>query len=138
ETVAEFCQARPGPAGNDLVKGIEGIEGAGSQAGRGICGPAERGRPGGISNPGRDGQRGKAGALEISRGRWRQLIVRLYVLIHSVGVDDEFIAKDLVVHRDVTAVALGRRKREREFIEVKAVRARSWPAGPVEISAGRS
>ena len=110
KTVAEFGQARSRSAGDDLVKGVKGIERAGSHSGVGITGPAERGRSRRIRHPWRDGDRDKPGALEIARRRWRQFIVRLHVLIHRVGVDDQRVAEELVIHRDISAVALRIRK----------------------------
>src|SRR5205085_5842656 len=120
KTVAEFCQARARSAGDDLVKWIKRIESARGYAGIGIGRTAERRCPRGIGYPRRDGERDRARSLKIPRGRWGQLIVGLDVLIHRVAVNDEGIAEDFVIHRDITAVTLGVRKREREFIEVEA------------------
>src|SRR5205823_2178538 len=109
-TVAEFCQARACSTGDDLVERVKRIEGPGSESGVGIAGPSERSRSRGVGHSWRDRERNIAGSLEISRRRWSQLVVRLDVLIHRVAVNDKGIAEDFVIHRDITAIALRRRK----------------------------
>src|SRR5439155_3746948 len=71
----------------------------------------------------------------------RQFIVRFHVLIKPVSIDDQLIAKDLVVGTEPNAVALRLREGERELIEVES-RAQTagrpdTPIGQVEIGVCR-